>query len=227
MIGEYAFHHRRHQAKPVVRRLARLRVGRRQRLILGERDPDEKRPRRLVEGADFEQHAPHIGMDEEDVGGLVRLRRALQRAALPPILGIRRRVLIGDFGQRQALNRDAEARAVHHHEHRRKTAVLLADEPAFGAIVIEHCGRVAVDAHLVLDRAADDAVALAGLALGVRQEFRHEEQRDALDPRRRALDAGEHEMDDVVGEVVLAGGDEDLLAGDGVGAVGLWDRAWS
>ena len=30
----------------------------------------------------------------------------------------------------------------------------------------------------------------------------------------------QHEMDDVVGEVVLAVGDEDLLAGDAVAAVG-------
>ena len=102
--------------------------------------------------------------------------------------------------------------------------MLLADQPALGAVVIEHGGRIAVDAHLVLDRAADDAVALAGLAVGVRQEFRHEKQRDALDAGRRALDAGEHEMDDVVGEIVLAGGNEDLLAGDGVGAVRLRDR---
>ena len=124
---------------------------------------------------------------------------------------------------RQALDGDAEARAVHHHEHRGKAAMLLADQPALGAVVVEDGGRVAVDAHLVLDRAADDAVALAGRAVGVRQELRHDEQRNALDARRRALDAGEHEMDDVVGEVVLAGGDEDLLPGDGVGAVRLRD----
>ena len=84
-----------------------------------------------------------------------------------------------------------------------------------------------MNAHLVLDRAADDAVARAERAIGVGQELRHEEQRDALDARRRAFDAGEHEMDDVVGEIVLAGGDEDLLAGDGVGAVALAGPPWS
>ena len=40
-----------------------------------------------------------------------------------------------------------------------------------------------------------------------------------LDAGRRALDAREHEMDDVLGEVVLAGRDEDLGAGDLVAAV--------
>ena len=48
-----------------------------------------------------------------------------------------------------------------------------------------------------------------------------------FDARRRALDARQHQMDDVVGQVMLAGGDENLLAGDGVGAVGLRDRAAS
>ena len=63
---------------------------------------------------------------------------------------------------RETLDGDAETRAVHHHEHGRQPAMLLADQPALGAVVIEDGGRVAVDAHLVLDRAADDAVALAG-----------------------------------------------------------------
>ena len=124
---------------------------------------------------------------------------------------------------REALDGDAEPRAVHHHEHRGEAAILLADQPALGAVVVQDAGRIAVDAHLVLDRAADDAVARAGRAVGVGQELRHDEQRDALDARRRALDAGEHEMDDVVGEIVLAGRDEDLLAGDRVGAVRLRD----
>ena len=38
-------------------------------------------------------------------------------------------------------------------------------------------------------------------------------------PARRVGQAREHEMDDVVGQVVLAIGDEDLLAEDAVGAV--------
>ena len=42
-----------------------------------------------------------------------------------------------------------------------------------------------------------------------------------LTPAGRAGDAGEDEVDDVLGEVVVAGGDEDLLAGDAVAAVGL------
>ncbi len=43
------------------------------------------------------------------------------------------------------------------------------------------------------------------------QKFRHEEQRNALGAGRRVGQARQHEMHDVVGHVVLAIGDEDLL----------------
>ena len=55
----------------------------------------------------------------------------------------------------------------------------------------------------------------------VGQDLGHEEQRDAARPLRRVGQAGEDEMDDIVGEVVLAEGDEDLLAGDPVAAVAV------
>ena len=59
---------------------------------------------------------------------------------------------------------------------------------------------------------------------GFEQNLRHDEQRDAARALRRAFDARQHEMDDVLGEVVLAGRDEDLGAGDLVAAVGLLHR---
>ena len=55
-------------------------------------------------------------------------------------------------------------------------------------------------------------------------ELGHDEQRDALGAGRRAFDAREHQMDDVLRHVVLAGGDENLGAGDLVAAVGLLHR---
>jgi hypothetical protein len=47
-----------------------------------------------------------------------------------------------------------------------------------------------------------------------------------LMPFRRAFDAGEHEMDDVLGQVVFAGGDEDLLAGDACRSRRLAEQPW-
>ena len=56
--------------------------------------------------------------------------------------------------------------------------------------------------------------------VGIDQEFRHEEQRNAARAGRRIGQARQHEMDDVRRvKIVLAIGDEDLLAEDAVGAV--------
>jgi hypothetical protein len=53
-------------------------------------------------------------------------------------------------------------------------------------------------------------------AVGVDVELGHDEQRDAARAGRGAGSAGEHQVDDVLGQVVFAEGDEDLGAGDAV-----------
>ena len=53
------------------------------------------------------------------------------------------------------------------------------------------------------------------------RNFGHDEQRDALHALGRTGHAREHEVDDVLGHVVLAVGDEDLGAEELVAAVGL------
>ena len=126
---------------------------------------------------------------------------------------------------REALHGDAEPGAVHHHEHRREPTVFLADEPAFGGVEVHHAGRIGVDAHLVLDRAAGDAVAAPERAVFVQQNLRREEERNPFHAGRRAFDPRQHEMDDVVGEVVLARRNEYLLARYRVGTVVLPDGA--
>ena len=77
----------------------------------------------------------------------------------------------------------------------------------------------------MLDVGDVDAVALAELAgLEVEVELRHEEQRQALGARAGALGAGQHQVDDVLEQVVgVARGDEALDAVDVPGAVGLLD----
>ncbi|MNT16859.1 hypothetical protein D3C72_1519830 [compost metagenome] len=64
-------------------------------------------------------------------------------------------------------------------------------------------------------------VACAQRTVGVDHELRHHEQADALHAFRRAAHAGQHEVHDVLGHVVLTVGDEDLGAEHLVGAVGL------
>ena len=76
-----------------------------------------------------------------------------------------------------------------------------------------------MDAHLVLDRMRAHVVALAERAVGIEQEFRHQEQRHAARSGGRVGQPRQHEMHDVVGHVVLAIGDEDLLPGEAIAAV--------
>ena len=74
-----------------------------------------------------------------------------------------------------------------------------------------HAGGLRLDAELVLDRHAAHVVALAQRAVLVRQELGHDEAGDALGAGGRPGRAGQHEVDDVLGHVVLA---KDLLATD-------------
>ena len=74
----------------------------------------------------------------------------------------------------------------------------------------------------MLDGAAGEAVAPpAEFAVFPHQHLRHQKQGDALRAGRGVRQFGQHQMDDVLGEVMLARGDEDLRAGDAVTAVPL------
>ena len=162
-----------------------------------------------------EQHALHVGVPDD---GARRLGRA-RRPALPPLAGIGERPLRRGLGDADALEPDVEPGRVHHREHAGEPAVLLADEPARSpALVAEGhgAGGRAVDAELVLDSRTAKVVARP-----VRQDLRHQEQRDAAGAGGRILQAGQHQMHDVVGEVVLAVGDVDLRPGDPIAAVAV------
>ncbi len=75
-----------------------------------------------------------------------------------------------------------------------------------------------MDAELVLDRGAVDAVRDGRIASVVEAIFGDEEERDAARPLGCARRARENEVDDIVGEVMLAESDEDLLSLDPVEA---------
>ena len=97
----------------------------------------------------------------------------------------------------------------------------LAHQGADGAVQHDLGRGVAMDAHLVLQTAAVHAVARTDRAVSVDVELGHDEQGDALRASGSVGQACQHQVDDVVGHVVLAGRDEDLLASDLVGAVAL------
>ena len=93
-------------------------------------------------------------------------------------------------------------------------------------VTIRKHGRGArVDAQLVLERHALHVVARAERSVGVHQIFRHDEKRNAFDALRRVRGSRQYHVNDVFGVIVLAVGDEDLLAVQLVAAVALRHRA--
>ena len=221
LVGAVALDDRGQQAEQLVGFLALFLGLRLVRQVDQQRGPQAQRALALGEGLGVHQHPADIGMDEDRIGLFFRFGRTGQRAALTAVERVGNRVLVGDFGLRKPLDADAEPGGVHHHEHRREALVLLADHPAFRAVVVEHAGGVAVDAHLLLDRAAGNAVALAERTVVIDQHLGDHEQRDASRTVGRARRLCQHEVDDVLGQVVLAGRDEDLGAGDRIAAVAL------
>jgi hypothetical protein len=169
-----------------------------------------------------QQHLAHVGMKDDLVRRFVGILHARQRTALDPLLRIRDRVLIRHLRQPKTLHADAKACAVHHHEHRIEALVRLADQPTGRAVENDLASRVAVDTHLVFDAAAVDTVALADSRRTARafgNELGNDEERDALGARRRIRQARKYEVHDVLGHLVLAGRNEDLVAGKRIAAV--------
>src|SRR6185436_10106989 len=104
----------------------------------------------------------------------------------------------------------------------------LADQVTRGAPVVavrQHGRRARVNAELVLERYAMHVVARAKRAIGADEELRNEEQRNAFDAFRGRRRARKHEVNDVVGKVMLTERDEDLLPEELVGAVALRNGA--
>src|SRR5271169_7081615 len=109
-------------------------------------------------------------------------RRGAERPALHPNSGEVARLLVGALGNRHALQPDIEPGGVHHREHVFEAAILLADAPADGPLVLaigEDASRRSVDAELVLKAQRADVVARSWSPFVIGEEFRHEKQRDS------------------------------------------------
>jgi len=136
-------------------------------------------------------------------------------------------VQVGGAGATQGLDARVDAGGIHEMEHDLHAFAFFAQEVADALAVVaegQHGGRIPLEPHFVLDAGADHIVAFAQRAVGVDQEFGNDEDRDPLGPFRIAFDARQHRVNDVLGHIVFAVGDEDLCAGDQIGAVGLFDR---
>ena len=163
-------------------------------------------------------------LDDRNLRARGVLRR--QRSPLRPGPRVLQRLEIGHRGRRDRLHPHHQARLVHHLEHVRDATVGLADEPAVTIAVLSEVERDARDTappHLV-ERAR--AVHVVGHQLAALEALlRDREERDALDAEGRAIDPGEREVHDVLGQVLIAARDEDLVAPDQVVPVGRRGRA--
>ena len=149
-------------------------------------------------------------MDEQCVSFFVRFLWSGQTATLTAVLCVLDRVLARNLCDAKPLKTHAKARCVHHDEHGGEALRLLADEIAGRAVIIHDAGRIGVNAHLVLDRPAGDAIARAKAAIVIDEELRHDEQADTLHIVGRAGCLGQHQMNDVLGQVMLARRNEDF-----------------
>jgi hypothetical protein len=172
-------------------------------------------------GALLHQQAAYVGV-ADDGNALAALLGHV--GALDALLGVFGGELPGALGDAEAFGADRQARRIHHHEHGFQPAAEFADQVAGGAAVVavdQGGGRAAMYAELVFDGGAIHVVVFARIAVGVEDELGHQEQRQPLDAGRGVGRAGQYEVDDVGGHVVVAVGDEDLLAVDAEAAVGL------
>ena len=100
--------------------------------------------------------------------------------------------------------------------------MLLAHQFADALVLLtegQHGRSGAAVAHLVDQAGQRHVVPRPQRAVVVHAELGHDEQRDALDPRRPAGNLGQHQMHDVFREFVVAAGNEDLVAAQGIRAV--------
>ena len=203
-----AFHHRGQQFNPAQIACSFVRVRMVLRAIHATRGDVGERPHRLGAGPHVHQHPAHVGMiDDRSASG------AADRPALHPLARVSDRLLVGGFRHCDALQPDIQARVVHHREHVFQAAVRFADKISDRTVLIairHDGGRRSVDAEFVFDRRTHQIVPVPGCAVRIDQELRRHEQRNATRARRRIRQACQHEVDDVLGDVVLAPGDEDL-----------------
>ena len=175
-----------------------------------------------------QQHALDVGVFNQADGRLrgVFARRP-HRAALGTGLGIVQRCVITRQPQHGRSQTDPNAGLVHHVEHALQALARFTHQIANRTRCAAHRVLAFAKIQQGVDRAAPaqfvvqpgqrHIVAFTGqLPLGVHQFFRHDEERNAFGARNgfaiRARDFGQHQVNDVLGQLVVASGDPHLVA---------------
>ena len=163
-----------------------------------------QRPHGLGRGPHRHQHAPDIGMGDD-------------LARLHPFAGIGDGGLGCPFSDCHALQANIDPGVVHHGEHRPHPGAFCPDQPADTrtAIAKGHAaGWGGMDAELMLDTGAFQIITAA-----IRQEFWHQKQGDTFGSSGRIRQPRQHEVNDIVCNIMFAPGDEYLGPLDAVAAI--------
>ena len=137
-------------------------------------------------------------------------------ATLQALARVLQRMLVGVRRQTGRLQPGGDAGMVHQLEHVAEAPVRLAKQPAAAVAVVAEAqggGGVASYSQLVFEAGGHHVVELADRPVLVDAVLGNDEQADALHPRRGIGKPGEHRMDDVLGDVLVAAGDEALGTG--------------
>ena len=120
-----------------------------------------KCPSTFGHGLHAQQHASHIGVDDNRVGNLLRCHGSGRGTTLQALAGIGAGILVGGLGAANALDADRQTLVVHHGKHRGQALVGFTDQPSLCAVKVDHAGCRSLDPHLVLDGAAAHRIALS------------------------------------------------------------------
>ena len=156
------------------------------------------------------QHTAHIGMARDAVTAPFR------RAALTPVGGKGGGLLIGRFGNTDALATHPQTGIVHHGEHRLHPLMRCTDQPAHRPVILHHRRRRSMQPQFMFQTDDLQAVRLPRIACGIGQVLWHHEQADPSGARFAIRQARQHQMADIGGKVVIPPRDIDLLPGHGV-----------
>ena len=168
--------------------------------------------RRLNLCAHHHQHAANIRVVDD---GLFSIAATQHHRPLLALAGKLDRALIGRLTDRVAFDANSQSGGIHHRKHVHQATIFLAYQVTHSTVIIAErhdAGRARVNAEFVFDRCGANIVALAGLSISIENKFRHHKQRYSLYPGWSIGGSRQHQMNDVVGHVVITIGDEDLLS---------------
>ena len=104
----------------------------------------------------------------------------------------------------------------------------FANQPALSTIKIHLTGRGSLNAHFVFDGPAGNIVGVSGKATVVVHSVPgNHKQGNTLRSSRSIRQLGQHQVNDIFGQIVLTSGDKNLGPGDAITAISPGDRLGS